>query len=524
MIDEPIGTPGTIALPAAGDTSRLRRISDRISTWFGQPFLVGVIALVAALVYVWTPSTVAPTFDDSYISLSFARNLAEHGMLSFDGEHWQTGATSPLHVFSVAWLIRLGLSPIDASVSLGVACTVWLAIATYFLGWAVFRQRHVALLSGVFIATTPYVAFDAGNGLETSLFMALVTTTFAVFLLTPTVRGRMATGTLIGIAVLVRPEALALAPAVLLYRYVMRRKDETLNELIEDAFLLVGPAVLMFQINILYSVLAGDSFLGTAGAKMAFFQEEHWPIRQKLADGSDNIALFLSPLFPMLLLAAFAFQRREMILFGTFWALVLALYVGFFPGGMEHYFYRYQHPILPVLAVFAAGGLFYVVEQIRAKTELVPKLMLGGLLAAVVIVGAMQYLRWRDLYGISASETHNDLEVMARDLNTIIAPGETLATHDIGAVQFFGNFKVLDLVGLVNPEVAEFHSGRRLAQYVDLKKPHYLLVMPDWDRDMLRINPAERKDRFELVKVYPAARVRREPYLLYRVINPPELP
>jgi len=30
--------------------------------------------------------------------------------------------------------------------SLGVACTVWLSIATYFLGWAVFRRRNVALV------------------------------------------------------------------------------------------------------------------------------------------------------------------------------------------------------------------------------------------------------------------------------------------------------------------------------------------------------------------------------------------
>ena len=57
---------------------------------------------------------------------------------------------------------------------------------------------------------------------------------------------------------------------------------------------------------------------------------------------------------------------------------------------------------------------------------------------------------------------------------------------------------------------------------VDQKKPQYLLVMPDWDRDLLHINPADHKDRFELVKVYPAARIRREPYLLYRLINPEE--
>src|SRR5262245_46232253 len=113
MIEEPINTQGTIALPADGIGSRLRRVNDFVSNWLAQPLLVGVIALVASLIYVWTPASVAPTFDDSYISLTFARNLAEHGKMGFDAEHWTTGATSPLHVFTVAWLIRSGLSPVD---------------------------------------------------------------------------------------------------------------------------------------------------------------------------------------------------------------------------------------------------------------------------------------------------------------------------------------------------------------------------------------------------------------------------
>jgi hypothetical protein len=222
----------------------------------------------------------------------------------------------------------------------------------------------------------------------------------------------------------------------------------------------------------------------------------------------------------LLVLAAFAFQRREMVLFGSFWALVLTGYVGFFPGGMEHYFYRYQHPILPVIAVLAAGGFFVIIERVRAQTELLPKLMLGGVLAAVVIVGGLQYARWRDLYGIAASETHYGLEAMVLDMNKIVQPGETVATHDIGTIGYFGRFHVLDLVGLVNAEVGDYHSGRRLAQYVDQKRPQYLLVMPDWDRDLLHIYPDARKEQFELVKVYPAARIRREPYMLYRVNYP----
>src|SRR3954454_24727549 len=157
MIEEQIGSSNTIALPEVRPSGRLRRVSDFTSTWLAQPLLVAFIGLVSALIYVWTPDTLSPTFDDSFISLTFARNLAEHGKMGFDGTTWSTGATSPLHVFIVANLIKVGLTPINAAISLGVICTVWLSIATYFLGWAVFKRRNVALLAGLLISLTPFV-------------------------------------------------------------------------------------------------------------------------------------------------------------------------------------------------------------------------------------------------------------------------------------------------------------------------------------------------------------------------------
>jgi hypothetical protein len=72
----------------------------------------------------------------------------------------------------------------------------------------------------------------------------------------------------------------------------------------------------------------------------------------------------------------------------------------------------HQRPGPGGIAVLAAGGFFVLFERIKEQTELLPKLMLGGLLAAAVIVGGMQYARWRDLYGIASNETHSDLEAM----------------------------------------------------------------------------------------------------------------
>ena len=79
-----------------------------------------------------------PIFDDSYISLTFARNVADHGMLSFDGQHWSTGATSTVFVMPAFTLggIQVApsqvmqqstrtavISPLSATVNEGWTCT-----------------------------------------------------------------------------------------------------------------------------------------------------------------------------------------------------------------------------------------------------------------------------------------------------------------------------------------------------------------------------------------------------------------
>ena len=76
--------------------------------------------------------------------------------------------------------------------------------------------------------------------------------------------------------------------------------------------------------------------------------------------------------------------------------------------------------------------------------------------------------RWQDNYTQASFETYDDLEQMALDLNTIIRPDQTLATHDIGAVGYFGKFQMLDMVGLVNAEVIPYHENRTFPRYFDV--------------------------------------------------------
>ncbi len=493
----------------------LSHTSSLLRDWYGLP-LAALAGLLAALYYVLDPDVMRPIFDDSYISLAYAQNLADHGKLSFDGQAWSSGATSPLHVFVLAVVLKLGLEPFQASVYVGVASHALLSSAVYLLAWSIFRSRLTAALAALTIAFTSYAALDAGNGLETSLFMALVSLAMASFFLGKSPRARALTGALIALTFLTRPEGGFLVPAVLIYSWIDRDRADPLTSFFRDDLLLTAPAALAFGGISLYHLIVSDNILGTAGAKLQFFREFDQPLQTKLSKVGDLVGLFAGPLLTLIVLSLAVPRRKQIIIFGLFWIPIVVLYAYAFPGGLSHYFYRYQHPMLPLLAVMAAAGATYAIT-FALRSDLVVKALVLLALGIAVVPIWKQYERWQGIYTLAATETFVDLEGMAQDLNTIIKPNEVLATHDIGAVAYFADYEVLDLVGLVNLQVGQYHSGRNVTSYLQGAKPDYLLIFPEWDRFFLHINPEADPDRYQLIKVYEGGSVRPQPYRLYRV-------
>jgi hypothetical protein len=496
------------------------RTTAQIAAWLGLP-LAALIGLVASLVFVLAPGTNRPIFDDSYISLTYARNLAEIGKLSFDGETWSTGATSPLHVVIMAVPIALGINPFSVSLGVGILSHALLAAGVYLLGWAVFRSRLAAILGAFAISTMGLAVLDSGNGLETSLFMALVALSMASYLLDASPRGRLLTGVLIALLVWTRPEGVIMLPAILIYRWIDRREDEVLRDYVADAVRLAAPGVFAGGTIAVFSLIVNGTLTGTASAKWRFFQEDEQPLADKISTASSQIGLLAGTVVPLIALAALVARRKETVLFALFWTPVLVAYVLLFPGGLAHYFYRYQHPVLPLLAVLAGGGAAYLITLgLSHRDYVVRALVVLALIVALVPI-AKQYQHWRDVYAQASRETLNDLEAMALDLNTIVKPDESLAAHDIGALGYFADFKVIDMVGLVNNEVIPYHKNRDFVTYFNKVEPDYLLTFPDWDLFFFHLFPQDHPERFELVKVYEGGPVRNQPYVLYRVIHAP---
>jgi len=496
------------------------RSTSELMAWLGIS-AAALMGLVVSLIFVLAPDTNRPIFDDSYISLTYARNLAEVGKLSFDGETWSTGATSPLHVVIMAVPIALGVDPFSVSLAVGILSHVLLAVGVYVLTWAVFRS-HLAAICGAFaIATAGLAVLDSGNGLETSLFMALLAFSMASYLLDASPRGRLLTGVLIALLIWTRPEGAVMLPAILIYRWIDRPDGETLRDYAWDAVRLAGPGVFAGGTIALFSLIVNGTLTGTGSAKWRFFQEDEQPLEDKVSVASAQIGLLAATVVPLIVLAALVARRKETVLFALFWVPVMVAYVLLFPGGLAHYFYRYQHPVLPLLAVLAGGGAAFLVTLALTHRDYVVKGLVALSLLIVLVPIGSEYRHWRDVYGQASRETLNDLEAMALDLNTIVEPDETLAAHDIGALGYFADFEVLDMVGLVNDEVVPYHDDRDFVTYFNQVEPDYLLTFPDWDLFFFHLFPQDHPERFELVKVYEGGPVRSQPYVLYRVIHQP---
>lgn len=514
------------AQPLAG--RRRRAISLRtaatgalvfVRDWGALP-LVALMALGAALTYVRASGYIMPIFDDSFISLNFARHLAEDGKLSFDGQTWSTGATSPLHVALLALVLKAGAAPIFASIAFGVGMHMLLTASTWLFALSVFRNRLTAHIAALAMAFTPLALLDTTNGMETGLFLSLIALTCASYFFHRTRRGLALSGFFLALAVLTRPDGVFLVPAVLAY-HVISHPEERHPRLFAADALVIGVLPLIAGLALTgYSYAVTGAFSGTATVKLQFFREFALPLETRIALGGDQMGLFYGPMWSMVALAIVgAANRKEALIVALFWLPLVVLYLLLFPGSMFHYFFRYQHPILPFIAVFAAGGAYRLLAA-AAMGGLLHKALVAASLIVIVVPVTQQYVHWRNNTTQAVIETRNDLADMAQQLNTLIRPNETLATHDIGAVGYFGHFKVLDLVGLVNPEAVDYHARRQTKALIEKERPDFLLIFPEWDRNYLMIDPWYHPEKYQWIGTYPGGELRKSPYFLYRIVYP----
>jgi hypothetical protein len=296
-------------------------------------------------------------------------------------------------------------------------------------------------------------------------------------------------GLLIGLSVWVRPDlATLLGPALLV---IFMDGDRNRNRFTGIIMLLFGFGVILAFYLLFNLFIAGTPFPNTFYAKQAEYAAlQNVPFLTRFS----NIALLPMIGAGIILLPGTIYLARDSIrkrdwaiISGMIWFLgYIVLYAVRLPVTYQHG--RYLMPAMPIFFIWGLAGMVkvgMVVSKYRWKWALMKawQISLGAALVAFWLLGARAY-------ATDVAVIESEMVVTAEWVAKTISPDTLVAAHDIGALGYFAPRNLLDLAGLVSPEVIPFiRDENQLALFLDEKQADYLITFPDWYPDLTAGRP-----------------------------------
>lgn len=445
----------------------------RVDSWV----VIAIAALIAVLFYLISSELIFRIgfpLDDSWIHLTYARNLAEHGEWAFRLGERSAGSTSPL------WTVLLSIGFLT-----GLAPYVW----TYLLGWAVLTLLAVYAenlsrrlvpsytarvpWAGLFFVFAWHLTWSAVSGMETLLHGLIVLVVLGGLI--GGSRRYLALGLLAGLSIWVRPDGLTLLGPILFVASLSEKTWRLRGEAIVKT--LIGLGALFLPYLLFNLALSGNPMPNTFYAKQAEF-EPFWLSQRFMGRVSNYLWPIIASPFIVLIPSAFIWLVKK-IRAQNWGALASALW---FFGYIAIYFARlpaYQHgryiiPALPIIYLWGILGLLEITTSPRTDKRLgfLWQVVTAVLCLAFEFVGARQ-----NAYDIFWIES--EMVTTAKWIQQNIPPDARLAVHDIGALGFYVPNPLVDMAGLITPDVVPFiRDEPRLAEYLDSKSVEYLVAFP----------------------------------------------
>jgi hypothetical protein len=465
--------------------------------------VLGIAATAGAVIFLIASELtyrIGFPLDDSWIHQTYARNLAFHGQWAFRPGLPSAGSTAPLWSGLLAIGYWLKLAPLVWALVLGGLVLWGIAILAEEGARRILPDYRPQLpWVGMFMALEWHMVWAAMSGMET-LLHAFILTTVLVALATQSRRYLML-GLLTGLSVWVRPDGLTLiGPVGITILFVepdLRSRMRALEQF------LIGFGSL-FLLYVLFNLLTGGRPMpNTFYAKQAEYAL--WQAKP-FAEKAGQLAIQLL-VGPSLVLLPGVLSRIVLVARKRDWGNLAGM--AWFTGYVWLYISRlppYQHGryLMPAMPIFFLWGLLGLLEFARSntigrfhwfsRTVWVSSLVMITLL--FVGLGARSY-------GEDVAVIESEMVATAQWASKNLPANAVIAAHDIGALGFFDNHKLIDLAGLISPEAVPFmRDETRLKIYLDQSGANYLIAFPEFypeltlERDIIYVTMGQFSTRF----------------------------
>jgi hypothetical protein len=98
-----------------------------------------------------------------------------------------------------------------------------------------------------------------------------------------------------------------------------------------------------------------------------------------------------------------------------------------------------------------------------------------------IIVLVVFWVKGADAYARDVAIIESEMVTVAHWVDQQLASDVLIAAHDIGALGYFSERSLLDLAGLISPDVIPFiRDEDALKEYLDTHNADYLITFPNW--------------------------------------------
>jgi hypothetical protein len=461
--------------------------------------LLAIISILTGIYFLIQAKTANGFFcfplDDSWIHLTFARNLVEYGSFSYYKNQLATsGSTSPVYTLLLSVLYLFSKNEFIISYILGI---IFLALTVFTLFHLLKVHFHkamwLAVIAALLAALQPRLNLISVSGMETTMFICLL----VVSLYNYKRKNYVLLGVSLGLLLWCRPDGLIMWVAIIVDHvfsqiFVSNKGKKPVNaislkELYKPFIIALGFAAVYVAFNYM---LSGSPFPNTFRSKLATYQHNSRSIflnQDVIKDftSSEFVIIWIPFLISCIIILRDLIKKQ----YNGF-----SIYLIFISGFIFTYWWllpfsfsygRYLLPVIPFYIVLSVYGIKLTLEYFAGNIKSpVPANIFGvGYFAAAIILSVVYLNSNSDLYTYTCKYFNERHVTVGKWIAKNTPVNAVIATHDIGAIEFYGNRKLIDMVGLVSPEILDKMDVGFIGflnNYLAQKKPDYLIVLKNW--------------------------------------------
>jgi hypothetical protein len=467
--------------------------------------------------------------DDAYISLRYAAHWAGGQGLCFNPGERVEGYTNFAWIALEAAAILVGFEPEAAMRGLGwislgaVSATLFLLLLWHALPDAPVASGILAVAGSL---NTTLICW-ASSGMESCLYSAFLLAGLLASLASKKNCRVFGTASLLVLAAMTRPEAMAFALPFCGIVYLRGRR-------VAEAVGVAGVFAIVYGLYFMARWTYFDSFLPNT-----FYAKLDYGSLALIDRGLRYTGRFLLAAWPMTLpsiACLFLIRQWPLWVRATFVVVATHLAVVIYEGGDHFAMYRFMTPLVPMmcaLTVYAGDRI----ASCRDGRRTIATVTLAAL--ALFALGGYTLGRARSEDQLERNELQRfvyeaevaeEWGVIGRWLRTAVPGGSSLATIAVGAVGFHSGITIVDPHGVVDPTIARLEVGlgsgyagheKFDVAHVLSKRPGYFMIqnwldpnpVPEWvlpelvwgdfSRAVLRDREFGSAYRYEIVRPIP---------------------